>query len=524
MPVQLVMMERRIILFLGLFVTRITVLAFVLRHNIGCPARPTKLVATIAAAAAAQTDDPLGVGELTSTLMKLEGQWALQQQSKNTRGKPQWSKLLVPNDTTDNDKDDDDDDDDDVFEASTTVKSNKDLNVMNRNQNGVESDTAATTAPPAREEYVWMLEPPNQSIPSCVIVLLGGAGLGQYPQVVYNALLSHLAVHLNAVCLTVPYEVGLDHFTLSKRTGELIRRSLLLLNPEEEDNDEEHTGHHTRKKPVFLLAHSLGCKLQTIYMAATGMGDTMFEQIGFLAYNNFSFGQTIQMARTFADELKQATTTSGASSASSGSSRSRSSSSEDRTANTNTNNSMFNSLFDLAEKAIEGFGVDFSPTAAETERLVSLRYNQELQAKTRLFVFDEDTLDSSVEFQAACAATATTTTPTIAAAATSASATAEEESRATSPVSSSSSSPPRMTVSKLPGGHLSPVYLQWNATELVEEAMGGTSTNTKTNAVNNFVTPEMAKEALNGFQGAAFGDEQAFNILVKEITDWILGN
>ena len=186
---------------------------------------------------------------------------------------------------------------------------------------------------------------------------------------------------------------------------------------------------------------------------------------------------------------------------------------------------MFNSLFDLAEKAIEGFGVDFSPTAAETERLVSLRYNQELQAKTRLFVFDEDTLDSSVEFQAACAATTATTTPTIAAAATSASATAEEESRATSPVSSSSSSfPPRMTVSKLPGGHLSPVYLQWNATELVEEAMGGTSMNTKTNAVNNFVTPEMAKEALNGFQGAAFGDEQAFNILVKEITDWILGN
>merc|ERR1712028_222747 len=159
------------------------------------------------------------------------------------------------------------------------------------------------------------------------------------------------------------------------------------------------------------------------------------------------------MARTFADELKQATTTSGGSSGSSGSSgRSRSSSSsEDRTANTNTNNSMFNSLFDLAEKAIEGFGVDFSPTAAETERLVSLRYNQELQAKTRLFVFDEDTLDSSVEFQAACAATATTTTPTIAAAATSASATAEEESGATSPVSCSSSSPPRMTVSKLPG-------------------------------------------------------------------------
>ena len=522
MPIQLVMMERRIIiLFLGLFVTRITVLAFVLRHNSGRLARPTKFVTIIAATAAAPTDDPLGGGELTSTLMKLEGQWALQQRSsKNTRGKPQWSKLLVPNDTTDNDKDDkDDDDDDDVFEASTTVTSNKDLNVMNRNPNVVESDTAGTTAaPPAREEeYVWMLEPPNQSIPSCVIVLLGGAGLGQYPQVVYNALLSHLAVHLNAVCLTVPYEVGLDHFTLSKRTGELIRRALLLLNPEDaEDDDEEHTG-PTRKKPVFLLAHSLGCKLQTIYMAATGMGDTMFEQIGFLAYNNFSFGQTIQMARTFADELKQATTTSGASS------RSRSSSSEDRTTttNTNTNNSMFNSLFDLAEKAIEGFGVDFSPTAAETERLVSLRYNQELQAKTRLFVFDEDTLDSSVEFQAACAAT---TTPTIAAAATSASATAEEESRATSPISSSSSSPPRMTVSKLPGGHLSPVYLQWNATELVEEAMGGPSTNTKTNAVNNFVTPEMAKEALNGFQGAAFGDEQAFNILVKEITDWILGN
>ena len=72
-----------------------------------------------------------------------------------------------------------------------------------------------------------MLEPPNNSIPSCVVVFTGGAGLGQFPQVAYNELLSEISKTLNAVCLTAPYEVGLDHFGLAKATGEKLRRVLM---------------------------------------------------------------------------------------------------------------------------------------------------------------------------------------------------------------------------------------------------------------------------------------------------------
>lgn len=368
-------------------------------------------------------------GELTSALATLDQQWQIQQQSG--RGKPRWSKLILPKE-----------DSDDVDSQEP----------MGR--------------PQPQEEYVWMLEPPSNSIPSCVVVFTGGAGLGQFPQVAYNELLSKISDKLNAVCITAPYEVGLDHFALAKQTGERHRRALLVLNDDDANDGESDS---ISRLPTYSLAHSLGCKLQTIYMAATGL-ESSFDGIGFMAYNNFSFARTITMARTFAQELRGGTSM-GMGMGAMG------------------NPEMINSIFDFAEMAVGAVGVDFSPNSQDTERLIQLKYNDEMQAKTRLFIFDDDALDSSQEFKEACRSYG----------------------------DGSAKSGNNLQVSNLPGGHLSPVYFQFKVDDLAEEAMGGLGDNFTPENIN------MAKEAIGGFEGGSFGDEENFGVLADEVCDWILG-
>jgi hypothetical protein len=391
-----------------------------------------------------------GFGELTSALTILDDQWQIQQRSP-TAGKPRWKKLFLPEEEDDENKNDED---------QQTLSNN---------------------------DFVWMLEPPNQSIPSCIIVFTGGAGLGAFPQVVYNELLSKISIKLNAVCITAPYEVGLDHFTLAKQTGELIRRSLLYLNDNDNDGDDKSSSGDTAsdsiirsRLPTFSLAHSLGCKLQTIYMAATGI-ENSFDGIGFMAYNNFSFAKTITMARSFAQELKKATSSGGMGGIPN----------IPNIPNMNMNDDMINSIFDFAEMAVGAIGVDFSPNAQDTERLIQLRYNDIIQTKTRLFVFDDDNLDSSQEFISACNSNG------------------NDSDSSGEGTSSSNNNNNNLSISNLPGGHLTPVYFQLNANDLGD----------------NF-PPEnidMAKEAMGGFQGASFGDEETFLETVDEICDWVLG-
>jgi hypothetical protein len=94
-----------------------------------------------------------------------------------------------------------------------------------------------------------------------------------------------------------------------------------------------------------------------------------------------------------------------------------------------------------------------------------------LEAKHGSFVSTDDTLDSTSDFVASCGDI--------------------------------------VTVSGLPGSHLTPVFLQLKLeeymTELPEEAR------------------EMASQAMDGFQGASFGNEEELNILVDEICAFVLG-
>jgi hypothetical protein len=362
--------------------------------------------------------------DLTSSLARLDNQWRIQQAGKGLKSR--WSKLFLPKNPE---------------EQPEEVDVNQEYEAASVTGSTFPKDITSQVP----DDYVWVLDPPGNSIPSSIIVFTGGAALGQFPHVAYNELLLRISDKLNALCIAAPYSVDLDHFKLAKQTGERIRRAIMYL-------EDDPSRPYKTLPPIYSLGHSLGCKLQTIYVAATGQD---FDGMGFMAYNNFSFSKTIKMARSFAEELGRST-------------------SKAPSSTQGRRDDLLGSIFEFAELAVGAIGVDFAPNAQDTTRLITLRYDDKLQSKTRVFVFDDDKLDSSQEFVGAC---------------------------------SGGSGP---SLCGLQGGHLTPVYFQWNIDDLagVED-------------VGNI--PPMAKEAMGGLQSASFGDEAALNDLVDAICDWILG-
>ena len=62
-----------------------------------------------------------------------------------------------------------------------------------------------------------------------------------------------------------------------------------------------------------------------------------------------------------------------------------------------TNNCPFlNNIFQFAEQAVNTIGIDFTPSPSQMDSLITLKFSAEMQQKSRLFVFDDDDLDSSV--------------------------------------------------------------------------------------------------------------------------------
>ncbi|KAG7363336.1 DUF1350 domain containing protein [Nitzschia inconspicua] len=367
--------------------------------------------------------------DLTSSLARLDNQWKIQQAGKGPKSR--WSKLFLPKDPEEEPEE---------VGAGEVWKKN--------------AATSGSYFPEVRtqqdpNDYVWILDPPGNSIPSCIIVFTGGAALGQFPHVAYNELLVRVSDKLNALCIAAPYSVDLDHFKLAKQTGERIRRALVYL-------EDDPSRPYKTMPPIYALGHSLGCKLATIYACATGQD---YDGLGFMAFNNFSFSRTIKMARTFAEELRKSTSSTSANAQA-------------------RRDDLLGGIFDFAELAVGAIGVDFTPNAQDTSRLVTLRYDDRLQSKTRVFVFDNDNLDSSQDFVDAC---------------------------------SGGGGP---SLCGLQGGHLSPVYFKWAMDDLTGFE-GGEN-----------IPPEardIAKEAMGGLQSASFGDEAALNELVDAICDWILG-
>merc|ERR1711862_882741 len=104
-------------------------------------------------------------------------------------------------------------------------------------------------------------------------------------------------------------------------------------------------------------------------------------------------------------------------------------------------------------------------------RLIQMKYNEDRQKKTRLFAFDDDNLQTTDAFIAAC----------------------------------NGDGP---EVSALQGKHLTPIYFRIGLDQLDEIPEDAR---------------DMAREALGGFQSASFGIDEELDGLVDEVCGWILG-
>lgn len=311
---------------------------------------------------------------------------------------------------------------------------------------GSVEDAAENGIGNGNEEFVYLLEPPSN--PSMVISFIGGAGLGQFPHIAYSEFLSRISKRLNAAIIAAPYPVSLNHFELSKKTGEALRRGLIQC--------ENNAGFaYPQSLPHFFLSHSLGGKLLTIALAASGVRD--LAGIGLMSYNNFGFKDTLSMVKSFADDFDNGDENGngfgGAQGGFGGMPQS----------------AMFDQVLEFAGQTVDMLGFEFTPSPEDMDRIVNMKYGTDLQKKTRLFVFDEDNLDSSDGF-----------------------------------LKATNNGP---SVSSLRGKHLSPVFVKLGVDDL--------------DIPDEY--RQFASDATNGFQSASFGDEEAMNLAVDAVYDWILG-
>jgi len=328
-----------------------------------------------------------------------------------------------------------------------------------------------------QQQTAYLLEPPNGSTPTSLILFLGGAVLGTYPQVAYSEFLHRLSSKTNAAVVAVPFNVGLDHLDIAKHAEKMFSKAL------------EHieTKHKPEWKnaleiiPQYALGHSLGCKLHTLRMAAVPQSSISLRGIGFMAYNNFGFAQSVGMARSFASQIFGV-----------------------KSAEATARSSGFNMdmILDLVEQVTSFAGFEFMPGPKDTERIIEMKLasNSELQIarKCRLFQFEDDNLDCSLQFNN-CFEAKRFSEDLIGSGANELGV-----SEVTNIVKSIPSS--IIPITRLPGTHLTPVYLNVSLKDIIKNTPPETE--------------EIAKQ-ITDFQGVSFGDQQELDKLVDSVVHWM---
>ena len=103
-----------------------------------------------------------------------------------------------------------------------------------------------------------MYEPKSSSITWGFVHFLGGAALGQYPQVCYDAFLSAVSERTGVTIIATPYELGTKHGEMAKKTRRAFERAKRVV--------QERNGLDAGENvlPVFYVGHSLGAKLHVV--------------------------------------------------------------------------------------------------------------------------------------------------------------------------------------------------------------------------------------------------------------------
>ena len=230
-----------------------------------------------------------------------------------------------------------------------------------------------------------MYEPKSSSITWGFVHFLGGAALGQYPQVCYDAFLSAVSERTGVTIIATPYELGTKHGEMAKKT----RRSFEMAKRVVQERNGLDAGENVL--PVFYVGHSLGAKLHAVasfYDEESNDNSDSNSRSGskqhfLVAFNNASATDSVKILEKFAKELLSKREGGGGEAAS----------------------SQFDAIFDrlvpFAEVAAKAAGLEFAPNAVET--LDGVANGKFKSDKVTLLSFTNDELDQCSSLREALA-------------------------------------------------------------------------------------------------------------------------
>ena len=136
----------------------------------------------------------------------------------------------------------------------------------------------------------WVLRPPGRAFAVCHFI--GGAVLGAYPQIVYDATLRALSF-AGFIIVATPYDVALDHGTVALACGASLSEAVQTVV----------TRDAYGKLPLFGFGHSLGAKLLLLLACSNASGAPAYEAQAFVAFNNASAADSVRLVEAYAREL-----------------------------------------------------------------------------------------------------------------------------------------------------------------------------------------------------------------------------
>ncbi|MBW4465566.1 MAG: DUF1350 family protein [Pegethrix bostrychoides GSE-TBD4-15B] len=204
----------------------------------------------------------------------------------------------------------------------------------------------------------WVLVPPR---PIAIIHFLGGAFVATAPQVTYRALLEYLAAE-GYVIVATPFVNTLDHVTIAQRVMRMSNLALDYLCNELLRRD---ASSNSPALPIYGLGHSMGCKLHLL------IGSLFPQQRAgniLISFNNYPAKRSIPLVEQFTQFSKLAAQV------------------------TSQFAAQLDSQLTAPLPQVAAFDVEFTPSPAETSRLIAERY----QVRRNLLIkFNNDDLDQT---------------------------------------------------------------------------------------------------------------------------------
>jgi hypothetical protein len=213
----------------------------------------------------------------------------------------------------------------------------------------------------------------------------GGAVLGSYPHICYDALLGALADASGLVVIATPYDLGTDHDAIAAAVAAKLRSALGAVAARE--------GLALGALPLFGLGHSLGSKLQVLCAAAPAgnAASVRYTAQCLVAFNNASAADSVKLVEKFARDLLASRAAAAADGAGSPEAQ-----------------RMFDTLLRsmpamgaMAERAARAAGLEFTPAPEETLSRVRASF---APRNCLLLKFADDELDQNAELLGAMAA------------------------------------------------------------------------------------------------------------------------